>query len=111
MKYFLLFLFFIPQSGYSAPEEKGSELETEENAPITQNSNGKEIILPEEETENGDLFSPSTQTNQNKRRGGNRVREKEAEGTKAINQFDFANDSILRSKYRSNGKSLEVDPD
>ncbi len=36
-------------------------------------------------------------------------REKEAEGNKAPNRFEA--DTVLKSRYKLNGKQLEVDPD
>lgn len=38
-----------------------------------------------------------------------RPREKEAEGTEAADRFEA--DTVIKSKYRLNGESLEVDPD
>lgn len=54
---------------------------------------------------------PSVQPQQkrSKIRKGRVRREKEAEGTQALNRFDA--DLILKSKYELNGQSLEVDPD
>lgn len=40
---------------------------------------------------------------------GKRIREKEAEGTEALNRFEA--DTVIKSKYKLNGEPLEVDPD
>lgn len=44
-----------------------------------------------------------------KTKKGNRPSEKEAEGTQAANRF--AEDPVIKSQYRQDGKPLEVDPD
>jgi hypothetical protein len=42
-------------------------------------------------------------------KGNKRPREKEIEGTEARDRFQA--DTVLKSKYQSNGEQLEVDPD
>jgi hypothetical protein len=44
-----------------------------------------------------------------KKKGTQRAREKETEGTEAADRFQA--DTVLKSKYRVNGQQLEVDPD
>jgi hypothetical protein len=45
----------------------------------------------------------------NKKAKGNRVREKETEGTEAPDRFEA--DTVIKSQYKLDGKPLEVDPD
>ena len=52
---------------------------------------------------------PAARTRAKSTKRGVRVREKEAEGTQAPNRFET--DILIHSKYKQDGKPLQVDPD
>ena len=51
----------------------------------------------------------ATETPEREPRRSGKKREKEIEGSQALNRFE--SDSVLRSQYQHQGKPLEVDPD
>lgn len=51
----------------------------------------------------------STQLKKTQSKGGKRTREKDADGTEAPNRFQA--DTVIKSQYKLNGQSLEVDTD
>lgn len=56
--------------------------------------------------------SPKEASNSRNPKGKKRRREKEIEGTEGTEARDrFQADTVLKSKYQSNGEQLEVDPD
>lgn len=52
---------------------------------------------------------PQTPKKTEKKSKGKRIREKETEGSEALDRFEA--DTVIKSKYNVNGESLEVDPD
>ena len=51
----------------------------------------------------------STPVEKKTMKGGKRRSEKDAEGTEAADRFEA--DTVIKSKYKLDGQSLEVDPD
>lgn len=49
----------------------------------------------------------STQGNAKKK--GTKLRDRETEGTQALDRFEA--ETVIKSRYQHNGQSLEVDPD
>ena len=72
-------------------------------------------VRPSETVAPPPVFAPEAAEKQaatgkpRKSRGGSAAREKETDGTEAYDRFQA--DTVLKSKYELDGKSLEVDPD
>ncbi len=65
------------------------------------------VVTPTSVPSSGSSISPKSSSLKTK---GKKVRrEKEAEGTEAADRFEA--DTVIKSQYRLDGKSLEVDPD
>jgi hypothetical protein len=67
-----------------------------------------EVAYAAEDEEDSKKDEPKEEVQKTRLRGKS-TREKEAEGTKAPNRFE--SEVVIKSKYKHDGESLEVDPD
>jgi len=88
-----------------------------ESTPAATQATLKSVGASSVESESGDEDAPAPQapsarvihSSAVKSKGGNRAREKDADGTEAPNRFQA--DTVIKSQYKLNGQPLEVDPD